>query len=204
MRDAAGRFWRGGIIRRMTSRAARSRFTIRLTPIAAAIAILLSAPGARAQVEGAATAQRQPAPVITGPLVQDFAFLTGRWRGGISGGLFDEEWGQPGADSMMGMFRYMENGKVQFYEFMVIEAAPSGPVLHLRHFDPGLTGWEEKNAPLTFTVDSSSESQVVFVNADKSVTLTYRRSSPSALSETLEREAGGHKGKQQFSFGLIQ
>jgi hypothetical protein len=157
-----------------------------------------------AQVEGPATAQHAPAPVVNGPLVQDFAFLTGRWRGGIQGGLFDEEWSQPSADSMMGMFRYMENGKVHFYEFMVIEASPGGPLLHLRHFDPGLTGWEDKSAPPTYTVESYTENQVVFVNGDKSTTLTYRRSSPTALTETLEREAGGHKGKQEFTFGLIQ
>jgi len=205
MRDAVEFFVRGAINRNMNSQTIRSRCTIRLILIASFTSLLLLAPGARAQVEGAGTTQREPAPVITGPLVQDFAFLTGRWRGGISGGgLFDEEWSQPSADSMMGMFRYMESGKVQFYEFMVIEASPSGPVLYLRHFDPGLTGWEEKNAPLTFTVDSSSEKQVVFVNADKSTTLTYRRSSATALSETLEREAGGHKGKQQFAFGLVQ
>lgn len=205
MRDAAEFFLRGGIIRRINLQAFRTRSTLCAILAVSAVLILLPAPGARAQVEGAGTTQRQPAPVITGPLVQDFSFLTGRWRGGISGGgLFDEEWSEASADTMMGMFRYMENGKVQFYEFMVIEATPSGPVLHLRHFDPGLTGWEEKNAPLTFTVDSSSEKQVVFVNADKSTTLTYRRSSPVALSETLEREASGHKGKQQFSFGLIQ
>jgi Domain of unknown function (DUF6265) len=175
--------------------------------LALAVAVLCVAvlPGGilRAQVEGGGTSQRAPAPVVSGPLVQDFAFLAGRWRGGISGGLFDEEWSEPSADCMMGMFRYMEDGKLKFYEFMVIEASPSGPILHLRHFDPGLTGWEEKDAPLSFTVDSSTESQVVFVNADKSTTLTYRRSSPVALTEVLEREAGGHKGKQQFAFGLI-
>jgi len=167
---------------------------------------LLLAPSlcAAAQVEGPATAQHAPAPVVNGPLVQDFAFLTGRWRGGIQGGLFDEEWSQPSSDSMMGMFRYMENGKVHFYELMVIEASPSGPVLHLRHFDPGLTGWEDKSAPLTYMVESCTENEVVFVNGDKSTTLTYRRSSPTALTETLEREAGGHKGKQEFTFGLIQ
>ncbi len=159
---------------------------------------------AHAQVEGSSPAQRPPAPVVTGPLVQDFAFLTGRWRGGITGGLFDEEWSQPSSDSMMGMFRYMENGKVQFYEFMVIETSPGGPELHVRHFDPGLTGWEEKGAPLTYTVDSATENQVVFVNADKSSTITYRRSSPVTLTEVLEREAGGHKGKKEFAFSLNQ
>jgi hypothetical protein len=173
---------------------------------ACATTVLLVAPAlpAPAQVEGPAPAQHAPAPVVNGPLVQDFAFLTGRWRGGIQGGLFDEEWSQPSADSMMGMFRYMENGKVHFYEFMVIEATPSGPLLHLRHFDPGLTGWEDKGAPLTYTVESYTENQVVFVNGDKSTTLMYRRSSPTALTETLEREAGGHKGKQEFTYGLIQ
>lgn len=205
MREAAEFFWRSTFTERMTLRMVRYLSTLCRILVVPAVSLLVLATSARAQAEGADTTQRQPAPVVTGPLVQDFSFLAGKWRGGMSGGgLFDEEWSQPSADSMMGMFRYVESGRVRFYEFMVIEATPTGPVLHVRHFDPGLTGWEEKNAPLTFTVDSSSEKQVVFVNADKSTTVTYRRSSVSALSETLERDVGGHKGKQQFAFGLVQ
>lgn len=157
----------------------------------------------RAQVEGGAR-QQPPAPVVNGPLVQDLAFLVGRWRGGVAGGLFDEEWSSPSADSMMGMFRYMENGKVQFYEFMTIEATPAGPVLRLRHFDPGLTAWEDKDAALSFPVASFAENQVVFATSDKSTKLTYRRSGADALVAILERSAAGHKGKQEFDFTLIK
>ncbi|HUI41010.1 MAG TPA: DUF6265 family protein [Terriglobia bacterium] len=145
-------------------------------------------------------ALQRPAPVINGPLVQQLAFLAGRWRGGVTGGSFDEEWSQPAADSMTGMFRYAENGKVKFYEFMVIEAAASGPVLRLRHFDPGLDAWEEKNAALSYPLQSFTEKQVVFASPDKSTRLTYRRSAPDALVMVLERTAAGHTGRQEFDF----
>jgi len=160
-------------------------------------------PGLRAQVEGGSR-QQSPAPVVNGPLVQDLAFLAGRWQGGVAGGLFDEEWSSPSADSMMGMFRYMENGKVQFYEFMTIEATPAGPVLRLRHFDPGLAAWEDKDAALSFPVTSFAENQVVFATPDKSTKLTYRRSGTDSLVAILERSASGHKGKQEFDFALIK
>jgi Domain of unknown function (DUF6265) len=156
-----------------------------------------------AQVEGAAR-QQPPAPVVNGPLVQDLAFLVGRWRGGVAGGLFDEEWSSPSADSLMGMFRYMENGKVEFYEFMTIEATAAGPVLRLRHFDPGLVAWEDKSAALSFPVASFAENQVVFATPDKSTKLTYRRSQTESLVVILERSAAGHEGKQEFDFTLIK
>lgn len=162
-----------------------------------------SRPARPVQVEGGTSAQH-PAPVVNGPLVQDLAFISGHWQGGVAGGMFDEEWSAPSADSMMGMFRYMEDGSVKFYEFMVVEATASGPVLRLRHFDPGLTAWEEKDAALKLPVSSSTENQVVFSSADNSVRLTYRRSSPQTLTVILEHNAGGHKGRQEFDYSLIK
>jgi Domain of unknown function (DUF6265) len=160
-------------------------------------------PARAAQVEGGASVQH-PAPVVNGPLVQDLAFISGHWQGGVTGGIFDEEWSPPSADSMMGMFRYMENGAVKFYEFMVIEATATGPMLRLRHFDPGLVGWEDKNAALSLPVSSFTDKQVVFSNADNSVRLTYRRSSPDTLTVILEHNAGGHKGRQEFDYSLVK
>jgi hypothetical protein len=158
---------------------------------------------ARGQVEGSGR-QQAPAPIVNGPLVQDLAFLAGRWRGGVAGGLFDEEWSAPSADTMMGMFRYMENGKVQFYEFMTIEATPAGPVLRLRHFDPGLAAWEEKDAALSYPVVSFTENEVVFATPDKSTKLTYRRTQANSLVAILERTGAGHAGKQEFDFTLMK
>ena len=82
----------------------------------------------------------------------------------------------PRADAMMGMFCYTQNGKVKFYEFMTIEADPSGPVLRLRHFDPNLAAWEDRSKALSFSVSSFTENQVVFESADKTTRWTYRRS----------------------------
>jgi len=155
------------------------------------------------QVDGGGR-QQPPAPVVNGPLVQDLAFLVGRWRGGVTGGLFDEEWSAPSAETMMGMFRYMENGKVQFYEFMTIEATPAGPVLRLRHFDLGLAAWEEKDAALSYPVVSFTPNEVVFATPDKSTKLTYRRAQPNSLVAILERTGAGHAGKQEFDFALIK
>lgn len=155
------------------------------------------------QVEGG-TSPQHAAPIVNGPLIQDLAFISGHWQGGVTGGMFDEEWSPPSADSMMGMFRYTESGAVKFYEFMVIEATPAGPVLRLRHFDPGLIAWEEKEGALSLPVASSTEKQVVFSNADGSVRLTYRRTASDMLTVILERNAGGHKGRQEFDYSLVK
>jgi hypothetical protein len=165
--------------------------------------VLGSLLSARGQVEGGVR-QQAAAPVVNGPLVQELGFLEGRWRGGVAGGLFDQEWSSPTADSMMGMFRYAENGKVQFYEFMTIEASAAGPVLRVRHFDQGLIAWEDKDGALSYPVSSFAGNQVVFATHDQSTRLTFRRSESNSLVFILERTAGGHAGKQEFDFTLIK
>ena len=164
---------------------------------------LESRPMRPCQVEGG-TSPQHAAPVINGPLIDDLAFIAGHWQGGVAGGLFDEEWSPPAADSMMGMFRYTESGVVKFYEFMTIEATPAGPALHLRHFDPGLSAWEGKEGELSLPVSTFTEKQVIFANADGSIRLTYRRGSADTLTVILERNAGGHKGRQEFNYSLVK
>jgi Domain of unknown function (DUF6265) len=144
--------------------------------------------------------EQPPAPVVNGPLVANLAFISGSWHGAVAGGVFDEEWSTPRAEAMMGMFRYMENGKVKFYEFMAIEAGASGPVLHLRHFDADLAGWEERSKPLSFSVAAFTENQVVFESAGKATRLTYRRSSEDSLTVVLEQSRQGRKGTQEFHY----
>ena len=89
---------------------------------------------------------------------------------------------------------------MKFYEFMVIEATAAGPVLRVRHFDPGLEGWEAKNGALSYPVRSFAGNRVVFASSDKSTVITYRRTGPDAMTMELDRTAAGHTGKQVFSF----
>ncbi|MEQ8926868.1 MAG: DUF6265 family protein [Fulvivirga sp.] len=85
-------------------------------------------------------------------------WLVGSWEGEGLGGLNYESWSTPEEGVMMGMFRHSRNGKVIFYEFCRI----SDVGLQLKHFNPDLTGWEQKEEMVTFPFLSMSEDEIVF------------------------------------------
>ncbi len=78
----------------------------------------------------------------------DNSWLTGTWTGEGFGGTMEEIWSAPDANgTMMGMFRHFNgNGSLNFYEFWVLDSAG----LKLKHFNPDMTGWEEKGDFVTF------------------------------------------------------
>ena len=50
----------------------------------------------------------------------------------------------------MGMYRLVRDGKPVFYEFLTLVEENSSLVLRLKHFNPDLTGWEEKDKTFDF------------------------------------------------------
>ncbi|HET6381407.1 MAG TPA: DUF6265 family protein [candidate division Zixibacteria bacterium] len=76
----------------------------------------------------------------------DLAWLTGRWLGGDGADRLEEVWIAPHAGTLPGMFRWHRNGQPRFYELMSVEPEGSGLVCRIKHFDPGLRGWQEKTA----------------------------------------------------------
>ena len=80
----------------------------------------------------------------------DFAWFEGNWAGTGLGGNCDETWSRPAGGAMMGMFRYLKGDAVVFYEFLTLVEQDNTVVLKLKHFNPDLTGWEEKGDFVTF------------------------------------------------------
>ncbi|MHA4812545.1 DUF6265 family protein [Flavitalea flava] len=66
----------------------------------------------------------------------------------------EEFWGPPIGNNMICSYRCVKDGKVVFYEFVVIEQkdtlSESVPVMILRHFKPGSISWEDKDKPNLF------------------------------------------------------
>jgi hypothetical protein len=127
--------------------------------------------------------------------LQDLAFISGHSRGELDGGVADEHWSEPAGDSMMGIYRYVKNGKVQMYEMMVIEQTAKGPVLRLKHFNAGLEGWEDKTQVWSFPLVRFTLGEAVFERPDKSIRITYRVAGAGVLEATLE-----HAGKKPEVF----
>ena len=51
---------------------------------------------------------------------------------------------------MMGVFRQFRDGKPRFYEFMLMSEVGDTVELRIKHFNPDVTGWEEKDKYTTF------------------------------------------------------
>lgn len=119
--------------------------------------------------------------------LDDLSFICGHNRGELNGTIIDEHWSEVGGDTMIGMFRQIKNGKAQMYEFLTIEQTASGPVLRLRHFDPGLIGWEEKAQASAYPLVNWRPTEAAFERPDRTTRLTFRLTSQSTLEVTLDR-----------------
>ena len=51
---------------------------------------------------------------------------------------------------MMGMFRWVREEKPWFTEHIPITQEPEGLIPRIKHFNPGLVGWEEKEESVKF------------------------------------------------------
>jgi hypothetical protein len=80
----------------------------------------------------------------------DVAWLAGHWVGPALGGESEEIWSPPKAGSMMGMYRLVRDGKPVFYELATLVEEGGSLTLRLKHFNPDLTGWEEKEKTVDF------------------------------------------------------
>ncbi len=119
--------------------------------------------------------------------LEDLSFICGHNRGELDGTIIDEHWSEVGGDTMIGMFRQIKNGKAQMYEFLTIEQTASGPVLRLKHFDPGLIGWEEKAQAYTYPLVSWKPNEAIFERPDKTTRLSFRSTGKNTLEVVLER-----------------
>jgi hypothetical protein len=134
--------------------------------------------------------------------VNDLAFLTGSWRTDVWGGTGEEIWTKPESGNMIALWRFMKGGKLVFTEHVSLEEdAERGPVLRLKHFNPGMKGWEEKDESLTFYVEKFDTGDVHFAHEKdgRQVTLRYRAAG-DALECTLVRTAGEKRDETVFRF----
>ncbi|MFD0764875.1 DUF6265 family protein [Mucilaginibacter lutimaris] len=134
---------------------------------------------------------------------KDLSFMAGNWTLKHEWGDMEEIWGKPMGDNMVSTFRCVKDGKVVFYEFMVIEQTDSIPVLKLRHFNKGSIGWEDKNKPYLMPAKSVNKNEVVFESLDKAVIITYKRISALKMDCILDEKGKDGKWKKDvFAYTL--
>jgi len=105
---------------------------------------------------------------------------------------------------MVGTFRFVKDGKGQFYELMLIEQTTDGPVLRLRHFNAGLIAWEDKARVYSYPLVECRHGIAIFEREDKKSRLTYSRTSRDSLSVVLEEPSDGKQRSENFNFRLVE
>lgn len=102
------------------------------------------------------------------------AWITGHWQGEAFGGITEEIWSPPQGNSMMFVFRLLNDDKVSFYEVGHIKQVGETLLMQLKHFHGNLKGWEEKEETVDFKLVKVEENAVYFegltmlkINQDK-------------------------------------
>ena len=62
----------------------------------------------------------------------------------------------------MGSFKLVKDKQVKFYELMTISVLESSIIMRIKHFDPGLKGWEGKDESVDFRFIKATDSKVFF------------------------------------------
>ena len=134
--------------------------------------------------------------------LSDITWITGIWRGEEDGTVIEEIWSGVEGSNLMGMFRFVKGGNPRFYEFMTIGADSAGIGLDIKHFDPDMTGWEERDASERFVLDQVTGWKAVFRHdTEQTTSLVYERREDS-LRITLHKVKDGRPVTSGFSFRL--
>ncbi len=134
--------------------------------------------------------------------VDALSWMAGSWVGSTGVDPIEEMWTQPAAGRMLGAFRW--RGKQEdLYELFLIEERSEGIVLLLKHFGPGLKGWEPADEALIFELEASGPNDATFARMrdDGSTTrIHYRRDKDGRLVSELESENDGEVTRQAFTY----
>ncbi len=132
-----------------------------IVTLAALLAVPLAAQETRVAPEG-----HVPPPAS----IEQAAWLVGDWVGtGIEGAGAAETWLPPSGDTMVGVFvQEKPDGSLYFTEHMYMTEEAGSLVVKLKHFNPDLTGWEEKDHMVRFPLLSIGPCAAYFSS------LTYR------------------------------
>jgi Domain of unknown function (DUF6265) len=164
-----------------------------------AVLLLLFAVSATAQEYQTANTLRAGADVAGPPAtLADMKWLVGHWKGTGLGGVSEEIWAEPAGGVMMGMYRLVLSGKPSFYEFIHLAEENGSLVMKLKHFNPDLTGWEEKDRFVTFRLLKLGLNEVYFGG------LTFRRSVDRLQIFLALRDKEGNVREEEFRMERVR
>ncbi len=130
-----------------------------------------------------------PTTGLNGVTPAQLAWFEGKWQGQHGQDEVEEHWSHLAGGALMAMFRWLREGQVWFYEFRTIEQADVYVMLRIKHFYPGLKGWEEKDEATEFFLVALDEREAVFMQVHKPGNwLIYRLESSDKLVVYFEKD----------------
>ncbi len=129
--------------------------------------------------------------------LKDVSWIEGHWKGEAFGGIAEEIWSPPMGDSMMFVFRLVNDGKVSFYEIGHIVEKDQTLLLQLKHFDQTLKGWEEKDETVDFKLVKLESGKVFFEG------FTMERAGDSSLKATVLVTNQGESEEVLFNYRRV-
>ena len=134
--------------------------------------------------------------------VSDLSWLSGAWYGQVGDDQIEEHWSGPAAGTLMGMFRWIHGDQVRFYELLTIEPDGDTLLMRIKHFSPGLIGWEEKDQAVTLALVGLQTGEAIFyrLGSDEPLWLFYRMEDENTLDAFFEHDETGHKPEDEFRY----
>ena len=129
------------------------------------------------------------------------AWLVGRWVGGRDADRIEEWWSDAYGGMMLGMFRWHQDGKPRFYELLTMEPDGGQLVCRIKHFAPGLVGWEEKDEAVTLDLVALRDGEAIFRKRDEERWMVYQAQPQTGeLLVWFETVAKPHEPGDEFRY----
>ena len=169
-----------------------------------------------------ASAQPQPAPATAAPVppapapsaktpplkatVEQLAWVAGAWRGTLGARTVEQHWSAPLGNSIVAMYRSVQDDRALLYELLAIEQEGDGVFLRIKHFapGPGLVGREA--ASVDHALVRVSENSAVFegTSTDNPARITFTKPNPDTLTIVVERKPDGTPVSTEFKYTRLK
>ncbi|HET9335245.1 MAG TPA: DUF6265 family protein [Sphingomicrobium sp.] len=155
------------------------------------IAAALCSSAATAQLTKVAVPGSVPPPAK----VADLSWLAGEWTGEGFDSVLHENYSAPIGGQMPGHFYGAKDGKPDFYEFVMIAEVGNSIEYRVKHFNPDMTGWEEKAHFIRFPLVAVEEDAWYFDG------LTIRRTGPDTADHVVRiKRKDGSEGEAVLKY----
>ena len=106
----------------------------------------------------------------------------------------EEAWNPPSAGSMVGFFKLMHEGEVNFYELLIIAEEEDSLVMKVKHFSADFVAWEDKEDFIRFPLVHLEKDAIHFSG------LSFYRQKDGSMIGYLAMKRKGEVVEEKLTF----